>query len=175
MTETDRKRGRNRRETRRATVLAVTLALQSVACVFFIADAARDFPKIGTDLHTTFEALVAVALIVGTGFGALEMRRTLKRIRQAEEALSLASGAFDEVVRSRFADWRLTPSEAEVALFALKGLEVSDIARMRGTAPGTVRVQLGQVYAKSGSANRAQFVSLFVEELMSQSGLAPAA
>ena len=164
-----------RRDRRRATFLALTLALQTVACVFFIADAARDFPKIGTDLHTTFEALVAVALIVGTGFGALEMRRTLSRVQQAEEALSLASGAFDKVVRRRFAEWGLTPSEAEVALFALKGLEVAEIARLRGTAPGTVRAQLTQVYTKSGSANRAQFISLFIEELMAHSGLAPAA
>lgn len=135
-----------RRDRRRATFLALTLALQTVACVFFIADVAGDFRWIGADPHTTLEAMVAVALIVGTGFGALEMRRTLSRVQQAE-----------------------------VALFALKGLEVAEIARLRGTAPGTVRAQLNQVYAKSGSANRAQFVSLFIEELMAHSGLAPAA
>lgn len=174
MPDPDQKSPRLGHDTRRAALLALTLALQTVACVFFIIDAAADFPKIGADLHTTFEALVAVALIIGTGFGAREMRRALSRIRRAEEALSLASGAFDEVLGSRFAEWGLTPSEAEVALFALKGLEVAEIARLRGTAPGTVRAQLNQIYTKSGSANRGQFVSLFVEELMSRSGLLPA-
>lgn len=174
MSDPDRNSIRGRHEARRVTLLALTLALQSLACVFFIADAAADFPKIGVELHASFEALVALALIIGTGLGALEMRRTLSRIRQAEETLSLASGAFDEVLRRRFAEWGLTPSESEVALFALKGLEVAEIAQLRGTAPGTVRAQLNQIYTKSGSANRGQFVSLFVEELMSHSGLLPA-
>lgn len=175
MPDLDQTDTKARRDTRRAALLAVTLALQTMACVFFIADVASDYRWIGADPHTTLEALVALALIAGTGFGAMEMRRTLSRAQQAEEALSLASGAFDQVVRRRFDDWGLTPSEAEVALFALKGLDVAEIAALRGTASGTVRAQLTQVYAKSGSANRAQFVSLFVEELMSHSGLAPAA
>lgn len=151
---------------RRASLLAAALALQMLAAVFFIGDVASDYRWIGLDPHTTFEAMVALALIIGIGFGALEMRRTLLRIRRAEEALSLASGAFGEVIEARFAEWRLTPAESEVALFALKGIETSSIASLRGAAESTVRAQLTRVFAKSGSANRAQFVSLFVEELL---------
>ena len=159
---------------RRATLLAGALAVQAVACVFFIADVGSDVRLIGMNPHTTFEAAVAVALIIGTGFGALEMRRTLARVQRAEESLQLASGAFGDVVRQRFDDWRLTPSQRDVALFALKGLDVAEIAQLRGTAEGTVRAQLAQVYAKSGSGNRAQFAALFVEELLDSAGLAPA-
>lgn len=151
---------------RRATVLAVALALQTLAAVFFIGDVASDYRWIGFDPHTTFEAVVAVALIIGIGFGALEMRRTLLRIRRAEEALSLAAGAFGEVIEARFAEWGLTPAEAEVALFALKGLETSEIAAFRSSAESTVRAQLTKVFAKSGAGGRAQFVALFVEELL---------
>jgi DNA-binding CsgD family transcriptional regulator len=158
---------------RRASLLAAALALQTLAAVFFIGDVASDFHWIGVDPHTTFEALVALALIIGIGFGAIEMRGTLLRIRRAEEALSLASGAFGEVIEARFAEWGLTPSEAEVALFALKGLETGEIAALRSAAESTVRVQLTRVFAKSGASGRAQFVSLFVEDLLDQVTVGP--
>ena len=157
---------------RRASVLAIALALQTSAAVFFIGDVASDYRWIGLDPHTTFEAFVALALITGIGFGAVEMRRTLLRIRRAEEALSLAAGAFGEVIETRFAEWRLTPAEAEVALFTLKGFEISEIAALRSSAESTVRAQLTRVFAKSGASGRAQFVALFVEELLEGSDAA---
>lgn len=160
-----------RRETRRATFLAIALVVQTLAGVFFVADVATDVGSTGLNPHTTFEAFVVLALLIGIGFGASEMRRTIARIQRAEEALSLASGAFGTVVRQRFDGWGFTPAEADVALFALKGMDVAEIASLRGTAVGTVRAQLAQVYAKSGSNNRAQFAALFVEDLMDEAGL----
>jgi len=154
------------REVKRASLLAIALTLQTLAALFFISDVASDFRWIGFDPHTTFEAAVALALIIGIGFGALEMRRTLVRIRSAEQALSLAAGAFAEVVEARFAEWGLTPAEADVALFTLKGLNTAEIAGLRNAADSTVRAQLTRVFAKSGAGGRAQFVSLFIDELL---------
>ena len=147
-------------------MLAVAIGLQTLAAVFFLGDVAADFRWIGFDPHTTFEAVVAVALLIGIGFGAVEMRRTLARMRRAEEALSMASGALAEVIQLRFEEWQLTPSEADVALFALKGFDTNEIATLRSVAESTVRAQLTRAFAKSGVKNRAQFVSLFVEELL---------
>lgn len=48
----------------------------------------------------------------------------------------------------------------------LKGLDNDAIARVRQTASGTVRAQTTSIYAKSQSDGRAQFISLFVEELI---------
>lgn len=151
---------------RKATVLAVLLVVQTLCAVFFLADVLQDFRWGGVTLHNAFEAAVTVALVIGIVFGGLEMRRTLERGRRAEAAHSAASGAFAELIDSHFEAWGLTPAEAEVALLGLKGFDVSEIAGFRGAAQGTVRAQLARVYAKAGVANRAQFTSLFIDDLL---------
>jgi DNA-binding CsgD family transcriptional regulator len=151
---------------RRVTGLAALATLQGACAVFFAGDALADLRFAGLTAHTAFEALVTLALGVGTLVTFWVMRRTIEAARRADEALHLARGAFGEVVEARFDDWGLTPSEAEVALFTLKGLDVAEVAELRGRAPGTVRAQLAAVYRKSGAGGRSQFVSLFLDELM---------
>jgi len=159
-------RQRIRTDRRRAAALAVVLIVQALASVFFIADVGQDLRWGGLDAHSGLEALVAVALIVGTAFGALQMRQILNRIQQAETAMSIASGALFDLIDVRFHEWGLTPSEAEVALFMLKGLDIADFADARGAAQGTVRAQLTKVYAKAGVSGRGQLTSLFIEDVL---------
>jgi DNA-binding CsgD family transcriptional regulator len=163
MTRTGRGRGRARG---RVNLLAGLVGLQAVCAVFFVGDVAADLRLSGLIPHTLFEAAVALALFLGTFFCGLEMRRAIEAMRRSDAAVASASGAFAALIEERFAAWRLTPAEAEVGLFALKGLDVAEIARLRGAAAGTVRVQLTRVYAKAGVANRSQFVSLFIEDLL---------
>lgn len=170
MTETDARPTAPTRKTgpapRRAGLLAALVAVQAVCAVFFVADVTADFTWDGADAHTAFEAVIAVALALGVVFGALEIRRTLDRIRRAETALSIASGALAEVIETYFDRWGLTVSEANVALLTIKGFEVAEIAELRGASASTVRVQLAKVYAKAGVASRTQLLSLFIEDLM---------
>jgi DNA-binding CsgD family transcriptional regulator len=156
----------SRRGVVRAATLAPLLAIQALCAVFFVADAASDVRATGLDAHTVFEGLVALALVLGVVFGALEMRRALDRTRRAEAALSAASGAFIALIEASFAEWRLTPAERDVALLAIKGLDVGEIAALRGAAAGTVRTQLARVYAKADVSGRGQLVSLFIEDLL---------
>ena len=153
---------------RRAGLLAALVAVQAVCAVFFVVDVTADFTWDGADAHTAFEAVIAFALVLGVIFGALEIRRTLDRIRRAEAALSIASGALAEVIEVYFDRWKLTAAEANVALLAIKGFEVAEIAELRGASASTVRVQLTRVYAKAGVASRTQLLSLFIEDLMGE-------
>ena len=150
----------------RTKFLAGVLIIQALAAVFFVGDAIWDFTVTGFDLHLALESLVAMALVLGIGFGALEMRRTLERIRRSEAALAAASGALGELVEAQFEQWKLTPAEAEVALLALKGCDIAEIASLRHAASGTVRAQLTRVYSKAGVSSRAQLISVFIEELL---------
>jgi len=84
----------------------------------------------------------------------------------AEESLRLASGAFMEVLDERFAEWGLTPSERDVALFAIKGMSTGEIAALRSTSEGTVKAQTNAIYRKAGVSGRPQLLSLFIEELL---------
>jgi DNA-binding NarL/FixJ family response regulator len=46
---------------------------------------------------------------------------------------------YQKVIQWQFSEWRLSPSEKEVALLILKGLSLKDIANCRSTREKTVR------------------------------------
>ncbi|MBH9537701.1 MULTISPECIES: helix-turn-helix transcriptional regulator [Novosphingopyxis] len=145
------------------------LALQAAAAIYFITDAVLDSMtgEAGEAAWLAWtEILVAVALAIGIGLSALNIRRTLRKSRRLSDALVLARGSFAELLDERFAHWGLSAAEAEVALFSLKGCSIGEIASLRGSAPGTVRSQLSKVYAKAGVADRAGLATSFIEELI---------
>jgi DNA-binding CsgD family transcriptional regulator len=147
-------------------VLAAFLVLQTTAAVFFVGDALSDLLIDPTAPHTVFEALVALALLLGVAMGAWALRQMLDQMRSGARALAVARGELAAAIDAQFAAWGLTPAERDVALFALKGMDVAEIATLRGAAQGTVRVQLTRVYAKAGVTNRAQFAAWLVEDLL---------
>lgn len=53
-----------------------------------------------------------------------------------------------------------------MALFALKGLSVGEIADLRGTSEGTVRAQTASVYRKAGVLGRSQLIAIFLDEMV---------
>ena len=151
---------------RQLSIVAAIVALQSLASIFFVADAVADVRTQGFDVHIWIELIVACALVAGVLFGAQALHNMILHARQQEETLAIASGALADHVRQRFAQWGLTKGEADVALFALKGCTVADIAQLRGTAEGTVRAQLARVYAKAHVSSQSALISLFFEDLL---------
>ncbi len=137
-----------------------------MAAIFFVADALGDLGEQGLTLHITVEALIAFALLAGVIMGLRHTRLLLAEAQRREAALTIARGALSEHLAVRFGEGKLTPAEAEVALFALKGCDVGEIARLRGAAQGTVRAQLSSIYAKAGVSSQAALVSLFFEDLL---------
>jgi len=150
----------------RPVVLAAIVLFQSGAATYFLADATSDLVKEGVRPYLVMEALVAFSLIFGIWLGMQELRRTLDAVRTQRNAIMTASGALAEVISAQFKQWALTSAERDVALLALKGLDVAEIAQMRGAASGTIRAQLSSVYSKSGLSGRAQFAAFFVEDLL---------
>lgn len=161
----DRSSNRAGRE-RQSLLVASVLLIQAVAAVFFVADAVSDLARGGGSPHVVIEAVIAFALVAGVLLGAAYLRRLLGEARRREGALAVARGALAEHIAVRFEEWQLTPAECDVALFAIKGSDPAEIARLRGAAAGTVRAQLSQVYAKAGVASQAGLVSLFLDDLL---------
>ncbi|WGW05817.1 helix-turn-helix transcriptional regulator [Tropicibacter oceani] len=126
-------------------------------------------PPIAWVYYELFEIGAVLALILGVVVNASVLRHSLRRQRAAEKSLRLASGAFMDVLEERFDEWGLTPAERDVALFAIKGLSVSEIAAMRATSEGTVKAQSNAIYRKAGVTGRPQLLSLFIEDLMDDS------
>lgn len=146
--------------------IVVALVLEVLAATFFIADSLFELITSPDKRHPLTELPVAVALCIGAFFAIRELKAVLRRSVEQDRALALASGAFLKVVERQFDLWRLTPAERDVAWLSLKGVDVTEIATLRGAANGTVRAQLARIYNKSGVTSRAQFASLFVDELM---------
>jgi DNA-binding CsgD family transcriptional regulator len=154
--------------------LIAAIALVQVACaVFFVSDIiltildARSAP-ISWQTRELLEIGAAVGLFAGMLLGWLALRRAIFRRDEAELRLRRASSAFLDVVNEQFTEWGLTPAERDVAMFAIKGLSTSEIAELRKTSEGTIKAQTNAIYRKAGVTGRPQLLSLFVEDLMSE-------
>lgn len=155
----------------RAWVFALILVVQVLCAAVFVFEillTVLGVPSgpIPWQVHELIEIGAALGLILGVVLGGVLLRASMRRTRAAEEALRIASGAFMDVVDEKFGDWSLTPAERDVALFALKGFSLSEIAELRSTSEGTVKAQTNAIYRKAGVSGRPQLLSLFVEELM---------
>lgn len=154
----------------KAFILAILL-VQAACAVFFVSDIVltvlglRARP-LAWHLRELMEIGAALGLLLGVVLGAIALRRTLRQTELAEQKLRLASGAFMELMQERFDQWRLTPAERDVALFAIKGMSTSEIATLRGVSEGTVKAQTNAIYRKAGVSGRPQLLSLFIDDLM---------
>ncbi|MFN5998483.1 MAG: LuxR family transcriptional regulator [Paracoccaceae bacterium] len=158
---------------RQTAALSVFLLIQTLGTIFFVGDVIADLRADPMSGHFLFEAFVTAALVLGIIFGAFALRRTIELLRVQDQALAVARGALSDVIEGQFLAWALTPAERDVGLLALKGLDVAEIAELRGAAQGTVRAQLTRIYSKAGVSGRAQFAAFFVEDLLGQ-GVTPA-
>jgi DNA-binding CsgD family transcriptional regulator len=157
-------------EARMQLALPVALmALQIVAAAYFVIDGIEDQfldgPG-GFNLDLAMEFVIALALLAGVIVSSRNFMRLRRELQWKEQSLARARGALADHIALRFREWGLTKSEGEVALFALKGCDVAEIARLRGAAAGTIRSQLSQIYTKAGVSSQAMLVSVFIDDLL---------
>ena len=160
---------------RKAAGISILVALQALACAFFMADLVGDVLAEGIGSHLVIEGMAAMALLVAVVLGSLQVRSLIAAARRDEAAVAAAQGAMSDLIALRFAEWQLTAAEADVALFALKGCDIAEIAALRGSAAGTVRAQLTRVYAKASVDSQSGLIALFLEELIALPDHGPSA
>lgn len=124
-------------------------------------------------LHLGTELLASVALAVAFVIMRSEIRIAERLRRCSEGKLGALRTDFDGVVRQRFADWKLTRSESDIALLTLRGLKIAEIAEMRHTRVGTIKSQLSTIFRKSGVSTRTELVASFIEEFLDFAALPP--
>jgi len=156
---------------KRRGILIAVFAVQVLCAIFFISQilvTVLGLPVAPFDwkLMELIEIAAALGLLLGVVVGAAMLHSTWRRTAQVEGQLRAASGAFMELMEERFDDWRLTPAERDVALFAIKGMSTHDIATLRETSEGTVKAQTNAIYRKAGVSGRPQLLSLFIDDLM---------
>ncbi|MGB8819287.1 MAG: hypothetical protein WCC66_15330 [Rhizobiaceae bacterium] len=133
-----------------------------------------------TDL---FEKALLVMAVAATAWVALETRgikrervdllNDLSRVRTESDHWRTAArvhiDGLGRAIHDQFKAWKLSESEADIALLMLKGLTQKEIAHLRGSGESTVRQQAMAVYRKSGLANRSELGAYFLEDLLAPS------
>lgn len=154
----------------RGAVFSGIFALQVICAIFFVLNilsSVLGFAPINWQISEFIELGAALGLLVGVAVTGAVLRKTFARNRQVEGQLRVASGAFMELLKERFSEWNLTPAEADVALFAIKGMSTSEIAVLRQVSEGTIKAQTNAIYRKAGVTGRPQLLSQFLDDLVS--------
>lgn len=155
----------------RRWVIATILAVQALCAIFFTSDILSSVIGLRTTplswkTRELLEVAAALGLVLGLLLGAVALFQSVRARQVAEERLRRAQSAFKDLLEERFQDWTLTPAEADVALFAIKGMSTAEIAGLRGTSEGTIKAQTAAIYRKAGVTGRPQLLSLFIDDLM---------
>ena len=155
----------------RLAAFALLLVLQAGCARVFMGDlllsALGIYPApLSWGVRELLEVGAGIGLLLGLILGALLVVRAVRDLKRAEARLDRASAAFVDLLNTRFDEWGLTPAERDVALFAIKGLSVQEMARLRETSEGTIKAQTAAIYRKANVTGRPQLLSLFIEDLM---------
>lgn len=152
-----------------ATALSVLIAVQGACAAFFAIDWLGDMSAVGGSpftWHAGIELVATLSLVIAIGVEAQVLLRLLRREAHMIRSLSAAAKGLNDLMEEMFATWGLTPAEQDVATFLIKGSDIAEIARLRGSAEGTVKAHLNAIYRKAGVSGRPALVSLLLEDLM---------
>ena len=152
----------------RLPVFVIALIMGQIICaVIFLNSVLSDaWEDLGFDWHQVSAFLAILALFGGIAFEAFYLLGLLRRKASLERSVDMASSALHDVIESHFDDWKLTASERDVASLMVKGLSITEIAGVRGSADGTVKAHLNNIYRKSGTRNRAEVLSSIMDAML---------
>ncbi|HRP09165.1 MAG TPA: LuxR C-terminal-related transcriptional regulator [Gemmatimonadales bacterium] len=157
-------------------VAAVLLILISLTVGF---DIVLDRPTTLWSIHVAVELLVVILCLVLAVLLWNRWRLTVRELDRARRALvsreaerdawaaaaAEAVRGFRAAINDQFAQWKLTPTEREVAILLLEGLGHRQIARESGRSERTVRQHAVTIYDKSGLDGRAALAGFFLRGL----------
>ena len=151
------------------------IGVQTVCALVFLWDVVHDLREpISDSWHIVPEAMASVALLIGIGFEVVYLLHLLQRKASLERSVGMASAQIQDIIQFHFDTWKLTASERDVAALMIKGLSISEIASVRGSADGTVKAHLNAIYRKSNARNRAEVLSHIMDALIDRPLLEPA-
>jgi len=138
-----------------------------------VSDVVADYKMEVAVWHLIVEGITVVISIIA--FIVL-WRRVIRRnnelahLRTAlikhQESADAREEASYSTVKTWFNEWKLSPSEQEVAVLMIKGLTFNEIAEVRSMKEKTVRQQASAIYAKSGLSGRNNLSAWLIDALL---------
>lgn len=144
------------------------------------ADLIADLSEGVDSTHILQEAIVMTIAVAAFCWVAISLHNSEKAIKELHaeleavkqmpqpksEAVLAAKRELSKVIAAQFNEWDLSKSEQEVGLLLLKGLNLKEIAMLRGTAEKTIRQQASAIYKKAGLNGRHAFSAWFIEDFL---------
>ena len=153
----------------------LVLLVKAVAFLFFLFDIIFDVRDHILDaamyetfelVHLLFEGFAVVAIGAGIWL-TFQYQSVLKeQANSAEQNLYYLRNDFDSLLRKKFESWGFTDAEREIAILVLRGFTNAQIAELRETKVGTVKVQIHKLIQKTNSASRTDFMAVFMDEFL---------
>jgi DNA-binding NarL/FixJ family response regulator len=149
--------------------LYLPVIVLAMAMIFFAYDIIVDVINDGDSLvHLFIELMVFVAI-------SYVLFRELQHVSRLNQAITMErsktarlAGELFNVMQAQFVQWKLSPSEKNVALLLIKGLSMKEIAEARDVKEKTIRLQASAIYIKSGHAGRHELAAYFIEDLINE-------
>ena len=149
------------------TFKLINLVVSSALIVFFFSDVVIDLSEgEAKSIHFYLEATFVVVMSVLFVFQIREFNTMRNEITSTKEELTNLKKSTTELINSQIDLLDLTKAERDVAWLIIKGTSYKKIAELRGVSERTVNQQVGSIFKKSNVANRHEFVSSFIEDLM---------
>ncbi len=151
--------------------IGILLGIQVLCALFFVSELVSEVFglrnwAVSWEIRELLQVSASFGLTLGSIAAILLLRQAIIRTRRSDRQIKAASGAFFAMMEECFVEWSLTPSERDVALFAVRGQSNTEIAALRGTSEATIKTQINAIFRKAGVTNRAQLVSQFVDVLI---------
>jgi DNA-binding NarL/FixJ family response regulator len=152
---------------KQATMLLAIIVVQIFCAGFFAIDVISDFTDADAERssHLYVEALATLTLAMAVVLESRQLMQLLRSKAHLEDRVRQSEMTVHQLIEESFSRWSLSPAEYDVAMFLFKGLNATDIAKIRGTSEGTVKAQCSAVYRKAGVQNRAELLMAVMDSL----------
>jgi len=116
--------------------------------------------------HFMIEAVVFIFVLVVLIISLRDLADLRTRLKREETRNKALAGELAAGIDEQMDEWKLTPSEREIAWMIIKGYRFAEIAELRQVKENTARLQATALYAKAGVHGRGEFVAEIIHQLL---------
>lgn len=117
-------------------------------------------------VQEVLELVAIVGMLFGIIASATLIHQIYGRMSRLDNQMQIIAGELQQYIDSQFLQWKLTPTEKNIAILVMKGFSNSEIAGMRGTTESTVKSQLTSIFRKTGLSSRQQLTTFLIEDIL---------
>ena len=147
------------------THLLLALAYLSIVG-FFVTDVVHDFLDNEINNYFWIELFNTALAVIVLFYQVYKIYVYKKTLHQTQDKLQALQGEMAQYIDNKLASWELTKTEKIVCWESIKGYNPKEIAQHREVSQKTISKHLANIYAKSGTSNKQELLSLFLEDFM---------